>query len=240
LNQYAYVGNNPANVTDPSGMDWGDGGDFGGLGGGGFGCDWCEGGSTGWGVPSLPGWSGSPLPGSSQGPDLSSVIIDNYDGGSACDPSAPNCNGRWDCPDEGGPCALQNMGASSAGDPPYPAPNGPDGTPAPPPIPAPPGTKWTPFPGTGPWGGMRWLPRPRATQPGGGEPQVWWDPHDAWWTHTPGTEGGGGRTHWDPQGNPISNIQLPSAQSMQQATRVGTAGTAVIMGIMLGLSWAGI
>jgi RHS repeat-associated protein len=50
LNRYAYVGNNPSNVTDPSGTDWLDGGDFGGFGGGGFGCDWCEGGGS---IPSF-------------------------------------------------------------------------------------------------------------------------------------------------------------------------------------------
>jgi RHS repeat-associated protein len=37
LNQYVYVGDNPTNVTDPEGTDWGDGGGW-GLGGGG--CDW--------------------------------------------------------------------------------------------------------------------------------------------------------------------------------------------------------
>jgi RHS repeat-associated protein len=75
LNQYAYVGNNPLNVTDPSGMDWGDGGDFGGFGGG---CSWCEGGGSGWGVPSMPGWSGTGLPGGSQGPDPASLGIYNF------------------------------------------------------------------------------------------------------------------------------------------------------------------
>ena len=42
LNQYAYVGNNPANVIDPGGTDWGDGGDFGGFGGI-WGCSDCGG-----------------------------------------------------------------------------------------------------------------------------------------------------------------------------------------------------
>jgi RHS repeat-associated protein len=47
LNQYAYVGNNPTNLTDPGGMDWCDilCGIGGGIGGGpiipGPSCDWC-------------------------------------------------------------------------------------------------------------------------------------------------------------------------------------------------------
>jgi hypothetical protein len=71
LNQYAYVMNTPVNLTDPDGMDpWDEGGGFGG------GCDWCLGGSTG--IPSIPGWSGSPLPGSSQGLDPASLGINNW------------------------------------------------------------------------------------------------------------------------------------------------------------------
>jgi RHS repeat-associated protein len=79
LNQYAYVMNNPLNTDDPSGMDPWDEGGFGGFGGGGLGgdCIWCEGPSMP--PPIIPNWSGIPLPGPGQGPDLSSVIIENFD-----------------------------------------------------------------------------------------------------------------------------------------------------------------
>jgi RHS repeat-associated protein len=69
-NRYSYATNNPSNLTDPTGEDdggdggdWGEGGGFGGFGSGGWGgCDvWCEGGSIS--VPTIPNWSGIPLPG---------------------------------------------------------------------------------------------------------------------------------------------------------------------------------
>jgi len=51
LNQYSYVGNNPTNVSDPNGMDWG----WGGFGGIGSDCVWCEQGpSLGGSLP--PNW----------------------------------------------------------------------------------------------------------------------------------------------------------------------------------------
>jgi hypothetical protein len=93
LNRYAYVMNDPADLNDPSGMDFGD--DDWGIGGG---CDWCLGGSTG--IPSIPGWSGTSLPGSSQAPNPATFIIaDNWgssygslSGGQGGEPAADPAN----------------------------------------------------------------------------------------------------------------------------------------------------
>jgi RHS repeat-associated protein len=97
LNQYAYVTNNPVNMTDPSGMDLCD--DFapcddGGLGGIGSDCIWCEqepglggGGIGGGGIfGGLPGLGGG-LPGISlPGGDGCDFVACGYSGsGDACD-----------------------------------------------------------------------------------------------------------------------------------------------------------
>ena len=73
LNQYAYVGDNPTNMTDPGGTDWSVSFDLGGLGGGGGDCIWCE------LPPSIPQIGGG-LPGMGGGiPGIS------MPGGDGCD-----------------------------------------------------------------------------------------------------------------------------------------------------------
>jgi len=125
----------------------------------------------------------------------------------------------------------------NSANPPYPAPNGPGGKPAPPPIDPPTGKDgkpidWIAVPGSGPWGGVRWVPDAPVPSPDGrgGQPNVVWDPYDAWWTHN---DGGGGKQHVDPQGNPISSVPLPSADSLQTATKVGVIGTIIYIGVRI-------
>jgi len=97
LNQYAYVGDNPTNVTDPSGMDVSF--DFGGFGGGGGDCLWCEWGGSG-GIPPI---SGGGLPGMGGGfPGL---------GGSGCDFIACGISGSG-----GGANGFTNVNGNIIGD----------------------------------------------------------------------------------------------------------------------------
>ena len=116
-NMYSHVTNSPATLTDPSGLDGEDhgGDDGGGIGGCFLGCGgssgpiWIEAGPLP-GVPNLPR---SPSGGIDWQtlvfgpPDPSSVILSNYNGGSACGPVASVCDATYDCPDDGGPCAIQ-------------------------------------------------------------------------------------------------------------------------------------
>jgi len=103
LNRYAYVWNNPLNLVDPSGLtpEFGDPGfctadqqTCGGLGGGG----WNEQSPIfGGRPPTIPNWSGIPLPGpGSGGSDPMSMIIDNWHNGPNGQPVGDN-NGEQLC-----------------------------------------------------------------------------------------------------------------------------------------------
>ncbi len=120
---------------------------------------------------------------------------------------------------------------------PGPAPKNPDGTPKAPNIEPPKDvngnpTKWKDIPGSGPWGGKRWIPDGDVPSPDGkgGKPDVIWDPEDGYWTHH---DGGGNTTHWDPE----------TGQQIIKATAVGAAavGTgAVILDVIEAVGVAGL
>jgi RHS repeat-associated protein len=96
-NQYAYVMNNPATLTDPTGLDpWDELG--GGWGGGGWGGGnvWSE--LPPMAPPMIPNWSGIPLPGPGSGGPTSIGINDPWgfpgqSSGSGCPYGSGSCGG---------------------------------------------------------------------------------------------------------------------------------------------------